>query len=52
MSTDVKTLWGDAFQLILEENLYESQINTWFRPIQPIAIRDDALILGVSREFV
>lgn len=52
MSTDVKTLWDDAFQLILEENLYESQINTWFRPIQPIAIRDDALILGVSREFV
>lgn len=52
MSTDVKTLWDDAFQLILEENLYESQINTWFRPIQPIAVRDDALILGVSREFV
>ena len=52
MSTDVKTLWDDAFQLLLEENLYESQINTWFRPIQPIAIPGDALILGVSREFV
>ena len=52
MSTDVKTLWDDAFQLILEENLYESQINTWFRPIQPLAIQGDALILGVSREFV
>ncbi len=52
MSTDVKKLWDDAFQLILEENLYESQINTWFRPIQPLAIQGDALILGVSREFV
>ena len=52
MSTDVKTLWDDAFQLLLEENLYESQINTWFRPIQPIAIQGDSLILGVSREFV
>lgn len=52
MSTDVKKLWDDAFQLILEENLYKSQINTWFRPIQPLAIQGDALILGVSREFV
>ncbi|MDD7363537.1 MAG: chromosomal replication initiator protein DnaA [Peptoniphilus sp.] len=52
MAIDVKTLWKNAFQLILEENLYESQINTWFRPITPIRIQGDTLILGVSREFV
>nr|WP_296154704.1 chromosomal replication initiator protein DnaA [uncultured Peptoniphilus sp.] len=52
MALDVQTLWNEAFQLILKENLYDSQINTWFRPITPVAIRGDELILGVSREFV
>lgn len=52
MALDVQTLWNKAFQLILKENLYDSQINTWFRPITPVAIRGDELILGVSREFV
>lgn len=52
MTLDVQTLWNEAFQLILKENLYDSQINTWFRPITPVAIRGDELILGVSREFV
>ena len=52
MALDVQTLWNEAFQLILKENLYDSQINTWFRPITPVAIRGNELILGVSREFV
>ena len=52
MALDMQTLWNEAFQLILKENLYDSQINTWFRPITPVAIRGDELILGVSREFV
>ncbi|MDQ0508423.1 Chromosomal replication initiator protein DnaA [Aedoeadaptatus ivorii] len=52
MIPDVHALWEKAFQYILEENLYESQINTWFRPIRPVRIQDDTLILGVSREFV
>lgn len=52
MAFDVQTLWNEAFQLILKENLYDSQINTWFRPITPVAIQGDELILGISREFV
>lgn len=49
---NVREVWGRVMELILQENLYKSQITTWFNPIQPLEIKGNILVLGVPNVFI
>lgn len=49
---NVREVWGRVMELILQENLYKSQITTWFNPIQPLEIKGNIIVLGVPNVFI
>jgi len=49
-SDAVRQLWQQAAG-ILKKNFHNATFNHWFKPIVPIRLEDDTLVLGVSDDF-
>lgn len=50
MSISIMSLWESTLNLIKTE-LTEVSFNTWLKPIEPISINGNTLILGVHNDF-
>ena len=52
MQNNITDLWGRVMELLRQEIVYDTQINTWFRPIVPLEIQGNLFILSVPNEFI
>ncbi len=50
MEVNATTAWNDCLQLI-RQSVDEQNYNTWFKPIEPIRIENDALTIQVPSQF-
>lgn len=45
-------LWQKTMELVEKEDLYETQINTWFKSLKPLNIQGNTVILGAPTEYI
>lgn len=48
----LKNLWQKTIELVEKQDLFETQINTWFKSLKPLSIQGNTLILGAPTEFI
>ncbi len=51
MKDNLPQIWEDTLKIIKEE-LTEVSFNTWIKPIEPISLDKDTIILGAPNDFI
>ncbi|MDO5301406.1 MAG: chromosomal replication initiator protein DnaA [Tissierellia bacterium] len=51
MSLSLPEIWEKTMNLLLQEPLYNPQINTWFRPLKPLSLEGNKLTIAAPNTF-